>query len=98
MDTVRKNGMRSSDTNITGDCNGSRAAIPHMQKKAGVIFKFASVARTQWLGRFTHTASNTRYADLTATLAKELGKHNIRVVAIATTMIETPGNSRSNHK
>jgi NAD(P)-dependent dehydrogenase (short-subunit alcohol dehydrogenase family) len=80
------------DTNIKGVMYGSRAAATHMPKKGGVILNLASVAGFTGDEEMVHyNASKFAVRGITASLAKELGEKNIRVVAIAPTLIETPG-------
>jgi NAD(P)-dependent dehydrogenase (short-subunit alcohol dehydrogenase family) len=80
------------DTNVSGVFHGARAAIPHMKKKGGVILNISSVTGLNGSEEYAHySSSKFAVRGMTATLAKELGEHNIRVVAIAPTLIETPG-------
>ncbi len=80
------------DTNLKGVIYGSRAAAGHMQKKGGVILNLSSVAGFKGTSDMAHYNA-TKYAvrGLTASLAQEWGKKNIRVLAIAPTLIDTPG-------
>ncbi len=80
------------DTNLKGVIYGSRAAAKQMQKKGGVILNLSSVAGFKGTSDMAHYNA-TKYAvrGLTASLAQEWGKHNIRVLAIAPTLIDTPG-------
>ena len=81
-----------TDTNINGVYNGARAAIPYLKKAGGVILNLASISGIQGDEGMAHY-NTTKFAvrGLTAGLAKDLGKHNIRVVAIAPTLVDTPG-------
>lgn len=81
------------ETNITGVFHGAKAAIPHMKEHGGgVILNISSVTGLNGSEEFAHySASKFAVRGMTATLAKELGEHNIRVVAVAPTLIETPG-------
>lgn len=80
------------DTNIKGVIHGARAAAAHMRKKGGVILNLASVAGYKGTEEMTHyTASKYAVRGITASLAKELGSRNIRVVGIAPTLVDTPG-------
>lgn len=79
------------DTNVKGVFHGSRAAAKYM-KKGGVILNLASVAGFQGTEEMTHyNASKFAVRGITASLAKELGEKNIRVLAIAPTLVDTPG-------
>lgn len=80
------------DTNLKGVIYGSRAAAKQMQKKGGVILNLSSVAGFKGTSDMAHYNA-TKYAvrGLTASLAQEWGKKNIRVLAIAPTLIDTPG-------
>lgn len=80
------------NTNIKGVIYGSRAAAKHMQKEGGVILNLSSVAGFKGTSGMAHYNA-TKYAvrGLTASLAQEWGKHNIRVLAIAPTLTDTPG-------
>jgi NAD(P)-dependent dehydrogenase (short-subunit alcohol dehydrogenase family) len=92
MDLKQETWDRVIDTNITGVFNGSRAAIPHMMKKGGVILNLASVAGFQGEEKMAHyNTSKFAVRGLTGAMAQELGEHNIRVVGIAPTLVETPG-------
>jgi NAD(P)-dependent dehydrogenase (short-subunit alcohol dehydrogenase family) len=80
------------DTNLKGVIYGSRAAARQMQKKGGVILNLSSVAGFKGTSDMAHYNA-TKYAvrGLTASLAQEWGKKNIRVLAAAPTLIDTPG-------
>jgi NAD(P)-dependent dehydrogenase (short-subunit alcohol dehydrogenase family) len=80
------------DTNLKGVIYGLRAAAKQMQKKGGVILNLSSVAGFKGTSDMAHYNA-TKYAvrGLTASLAQEWGKQNIRVLAIAPTLIDTPG-------
>lgn len=79
-------------TNITGVHNGILAAFPHMKKKGGVILNLASVSGYSGEEEMAHyNATKFAVRGLTAGYAKELGEHGIRVVAIAPTLVDTPG-------
>ncbi|MDE3059870.1 MAG: SDR family oxidoreductase [Pseudomonadota bacterium] len=80
-------------TNVRGVFNGARAAIPRMTNNGGgVILNLASVTGFHGSPGFAHySASKFAVRGLTATLAKEMAKDNIRVLALAPTLIKTPG-------
>lgn len=80
------------DINIKGVIYGARSAASRMQKKGGVILNLASVAGFKGTDEMAHyNASKFAVRGITASLAKEFGKNNIRVVAIAPAMVDTPG-------
>lgn len=80
------------DTNFKGVIYGSRAAAKQMLKNGGVILNLSSVAGFKGTSDMAHYNA-TKYAvrGLTASLAQEWGKYNIRVLAVAPTLIDTPG-------
>jgi NAD(P)-dependent dehydrogenase (short-subunit alcohol dehydrogenase family) len=79
------------DINIKGVVYGSRAAAIYMAH-GGVILNLASVAGFTGDENMAHyNASKFAVRGITASLAKEFGKKNIRVVAVAPTMVDTPG-------
>lgn len=78
--------------NIKGVMNGARSAGLRMQRKGGVILNLASVSGFVGTAEMAHyNASKFAVRGLTAALAKEWGGKNIRVVAIAPTLVDTPG-------
>ncbi len=80
------------DTNIKGVMYGSRAAVSKMKKTGGVILNLASVSGFQGEEDMVHyNATKFAVRGITAGLAKKLGEKNIRVVAIAPTLVDTPG-------
>jgi len=86
---------RVQELNVRGAFAGSRAAARHMipQSTGGVIITLGSVNgyRAFGSGLSHYTASKHAIHGLTRALAVELGPHDIRVVAVAPTMIETEG-------
>lgn len=80
------------DTNIKGVMYGSKAAASRMKENGGVILNLASVSGYQGEEGMVHyNATKFAVRGITAGLAKELGAKNIRVVAIAPTLVDTPG-------
>lgn len=62
------------------------------RKAPGVIVNIASVSAVKSAGNAAHyVASKHGMAGLTKSMAEEFGKSGIRVVALAPTLIETPG-------
>lgn len=79
------------DINVKGVIHGAQSAVRHM-KGGGVIINLASVAGIRGTEEMVHyNASKFAVRGITAGLAKELGEKNIRVVAIAPTLVDTPG-------
>ncbi len=84
--------------NLRGTFIGAREAAKRMigAQKGGVIINLASTAGYQGGANIAHyVASKHGVRGLTKSLAIELGPHNIRVLALAPTLILTPGISES---
>ena len=82
------------DLNLRGVFVGSREAAKRMidAGNGGVIINLASTAGYRGSGGLSHyVASKHGVRGLTRALAVELGPHDIRVLALAPTLIETPG-------
>lgn len=82
------------DTNLTGTFYGTRAAAKRMkaQGRGGVIVNLASISGYKGEEQYAHyCASKFGVRGFTAAAAKELAPHDIRVVAVAPTLIDTPG-------
>jgi len=89
---------RVLDINLRGTFIGAREAAKRMivAQKGGVIINLASIAGYQGASNLAHyVASKHGVRGLTKSLAIELGPHNIRVLALAPTLISTPGASES---
>ncbi len=85
---------RVVDINLTGTFIGGREAAKRMVAagKGGVIINLASTAgyrAGEGLAHYVATKHGVR--GLTKSLAAELGRYNIRVLALAPTFIQTPG-------
>jgi 3-oxoacyl-[acyl-carrier protein] reductase len=78
-------------TNLTGAFNFARAAAFMMMKaKRGSILNITSVSGVVGMaGQANYSASKAGLIGLTKALAKELGRLNVRVNALALGMIET---------
>ncbi len=92
---IEENELREVlETNINGVFNGAQVAAQKMkEQKGGVIINLSSITGFNGLeeGLSHYCASKFAIRGLTASIAAELGKYNIRVVGIAPTLIETPG-------
>ena len=80
------------DTNLRGALLCAQAAIPAMRERgAGSIILVSSVQGFQGLpGAVVYSASKAALVRAAATLAVEVGRHGIRVNAIAPGTIDTP--------
>lgn len=79
------------DVNLTGVFLCGREAAVHMieGKRKGVIINMSSVARAGNMGQTNYSASKAGVVAMTVTWARELGRHGIRVGAIAPGVIRT---------
>ena len=79
------------DVNLTGVFLCGREAAVHMieQKRKGVIINMSSIARAGNMGQTNYAASKAGVVAMTVTWARELGRHGIRVGAIAPGVIRT---------
>lgn len=82
------------DINLKGAWIVARHAIPHMiARRSGVIINNSSVAGLRGMARLSHyAASKWGLVGLTKSWAIELAPHNIRVVSIHPTGVNTPMN------
>ena len=82
------------DINLKGAWIVARRVIPHMIKeRRGVIINNSSVAGLRGMGRLSHyAASKWGLVGLTRSWAIELAPHNIRVIALCPTGVNTPMN------
>jgi SDR family mycofactocin-dependent oxidoreductase len=82
------------DINLKGAWLVARRVIPQMMKQqAGVIINNSSVAGLRGMNRLSHyAASKWGLTGLTKSWAIELAPHNIRVVSIHPTGVNTPMN------
>ena len=78
-------------TNLTGAFNFSRAAVFNMMKaKRGAILNISSVSGVVGMpGQVNYSASKAGLIGMTKALAKEVGRHGVRVNALALGFIET---------
>ena len=78
--------------NFTSVTNFVRAAVPHMPQSGGSIVNITSIeAHRAAPGFAVYSAMKAAVANLTLTLALELGERMIRVNCIAPDVIPTPG-------
>ena len=82
------------DINLKGAWLVARRVIPHMiARRAGVIINNSSVAGLRGMARLSHyAASKWGLVGLTKSWAIELAPHNVRVVSIHPTGVNTPMN------
>jgi NAD(P)-dependent dehydrogenase (short-subunit alcohol dehydrogenase family) len=89
---------RVIDVNLIGTFNVARLAAaamlkhqPNEQGERGVLVFTSSVAAFEGqIGQASYSASKGGVASMTLPMARELGKHGIRVVSIAPGVINTP--------
>jgi len=79
------------DVNLTGVFLCGREAAVHMieRKRKGVIINMSSIARGGNIGQTNYAAAKAGVVAMTTTWARELGRHGIRVGAIAPGVIKT---------
>ncbi len=79
------------DVNLTGVFLCGREAAVHMIEggKQGVIINMSSIARGGNIGQTNYAAAKAGVVAMTTTWARELGRHSIRVGAIAPGVIRT---------
>ena len=82
------------DINLKGAWIVAKNIIPHMiRQKSGVIINNSSVGGLRGMGRLSHyAASKWGLTGLTKSWAIELAPHNVRVVSIHPTGVNTPMN------
>ncbi|HEX2947907.1 MAG TPA: mycofactocin-coupled SDR family oxidoreductase [Clostridia bacterium] len=82
------------DINLKGAWLTTKYVIPHMiRQKSGVIINNSSIAGLRGMNRLSHyAASKWGLVGLTKSLALELAPHNIRVISIHPTGVNTPMN------
>jgi len=82
----------SIDTNLKGPFLCAQLAVEHMFRKRckGVIINISSISRLGRAGQTAYSASKGGLTSMTFTLALELMPYNIRCVAIAPGLVQTP--------
>lgn len=73
------------DVNLTGTflCGREGAALMAQGGQGGVIVNISSIARAGNIGQSNYAASKAGVASLVVTWARELARHNVRVMGIA---------------
>lgn len=92
---------RVMDVNVRGAFVGSREAARRMVAAGagGVIVNLASVAGYRGRATLAHYSSSKHaLRGLTRSLAVELGSHGIRALAVAPTMVVTPGTEEATRR
>ena len=81
---------RVIDTNLRGTYLVTRAVLRGMiRRKAGVIVNIGSLAGVRWITAPVHySTSKAGVSGFTGSLAKEVGRHGIRVVCLAPGLLE----------
>ncbi len=79
------------DVNVNGTflCGRAAASLMISSGQGGVIINISSIARAGNVGQTNYSASKAAVAAMTVVWAKELGRHGIRVGAIAPGVVET---------
>ncbi len=82
----------SIDTNLKGPFLCTQLAVENMFRKRckGVIINISSISRMGCAGQTAYSASKGGLTSMTFTLAQELMPYNIRCVAIAPGLVQTP--------
>jgi SDR family mycofactocin-dependent oxidoreductase len=82
------------DINLKGAWNVARRVIPHMiARRQGVIINNSSIAGLRGMARLSHyAASKWGLVGLTKSWAIELAPHNVRVISLHPTGVNTPMN------
>ena len=82
------------DINLKGAWLVARRVIPHMiARRAGVIINNSSIAGLRGMARLSHyAASKWGLVGLTKSWAIELAPHNVRVISLHPTGVNTPMN------
>lgn len=83
-DYTPENFAKIMELNVTAVFNGCKAAVPYMKEKGGAIVNTSSMVGTYGQASGVgYPTSKFAVNGLTKSLARELGKYNIRVNAVA---------------
>ena len=94
LDTSDDQWQEAFDQTLMPAVRACRLAVPHMRKKGGgVIVMITSIWGRESGGRMTYNAVKAAESSLTKSLAQQLARDNIRVVAVAPGSISFPGGS-----
>ncbi|MGI5471678.1 SDR family NAD(P)-dependent oxidoreductase [Streptomyces sp. CA-132043] len=78
-------------TNLVAPVLLTRAALPHLERAAGVVVNISTaVGQRAWPGNAVYAASKAGLDTLTRSWAVELAPRGIRVVGVAPGAVETP--------
>ena len=88
----QENWQTSIDTNLKGVFLCAQLAVEQMFRKRskGVIINISSISRLGRAGQIAYSATKGGIDSMTFTLARELAPYNIRCVAIAPGLVQTP--------
>jgi 3-oxoacyl-[acyl-carrier protein] reductase len=81
------------DQTLYPTIRASRAALPYLRQRGGVIVIVSSIFGREAGGRMTYNALKAAQISLTKSLAQQLAKDGIRVVGVAPGSILFPGGS-----
>jgi 3-oxoacyl-[acyl-carrier protein] reductase len=93
LDTPDAVWQEAFDQTLYPALRASRAVLPHMQARGGVILFIASIWGRESGGRMTYNAVKAAEISLSKALARELAPQGIRVNAVAPGSILFPGGS-----
>jgi 3-oxoacyl-[acyl-carrier protein] reductase len=79
------------DVNLKGTFRTTRAALPHLRTRGGVILCISSIIGSQqgWAGRVHYASSKAGVEGFVRALAVEVARDGIRVVGVAPGLVET---------
>ena len=92
-DTSDEAWQEAFDQTLFPTIRASRAALPHLKQREGVIVIISSIFGREAGGRMTYNAVKAAEISLTKSLAQQLAKDGVRVVSVAPGSILFPGGS-----